>query len=94
MKIGQCGLRFAVRSGAYLCESASHLIGCLSRRAREKISGFTMRQIQSRKLHENLNTAQQAHSYIRKVFSNSGATRKFFARAGAVKRRVCASPAP
>lgn len=54
MKFKQCGLRFAVRSGAYLCESASYLIGDLDRRAREKFSGCTMRQFQSRKLHKSL----------------------------------------
>jgi hypothetical protein len=33
-----------------------------------KISDFTMRQFQSRKLHENLNTAQQAHGKNRMLF--------------------------
>jgi hypothetical protein len=47
------------------------------RRVREKISGFTMRHFQSRKVHENLNSAQLAHQLNRILFSRSAAPIKF-----------------
>ena len=67
--IRQCGSVFAVRSGAYLCESTSYFDRFfLSKRAR-KIRAFSFRQFQSRKVHENLTSAQLAHSLFRELFS-------------------------